>query len=127
MRLLGESFAGRVRGLALTLILVPALAACGSHHELASAGAGPAPVNGPAADYPIVIGSPYKVGETLYTPADRMNFDEVGYVAADSGRGVTASHHTLAAAQLRRSYLAQERAVPFSCGSNAAVRWTATK
>ncbi|HEY7807581.1 MAG TPA: SPOR domain-containing protein [Croceibacterium sp.] len=95
MRLLGESFAGRVRGLALTLILVPALAACGSHHELASAGAGPAPVNGPAADYPIVIGSPYKVGETLYTPADRMNFDEVGYVAADSGRGVTASHHTL--------------------------------
>jgi rare lipoprotein A len=95
MRLLGESFVGRARGLVLTLILVPVLAACGSHRELASAGAGAAPVNGPAADYPIVIGAPYKVGDTLYTPADKMNFDEVGYLAADSGRGVTASHHTL--------------------------------
>jgi rare lipoprotein A len=51
--------------------------------------------NGPAADYPVVIGAPYKVGDTLYTPADKMNFDQVGYVADDAGGGVTASHHTL--------------------------------
>lgn len=95
MRLPIESFAGRARGLVLTFILVPALAACGSHQELASAGAGPVPANGPAADYPIVIGAPYKVGDTLYTPVDRMNVDEVGYLAADSGTGITASHHTL--------------------------------
>jgi rare lipoprotein A len=95
MRLPVESFAGRACGLALTLILLPALAACGSHDDLASVGAGPALANGPAADYPVVIGAPYKVGDTLYTPADKMNFDEVGYVAADTGNGITASHHTL--------------------------------
>lgn len=95
MRLPVESFAGCACGLALTLILLPALAACGSHDDLASVGAGPALANGPAADYPVVIGAPYKVGDTLYTPADKMNFDEVGYLAADSGSGITASHHTL--------------------------------
>jgi rare lipoprotein A len=95
MRLPIESLAGRARGLVLALILIPALAACGSHEQLASAGAGAAPLNGPAADYPVVIGAPYKVGDTLYTPADKMNVDEVGYTAADDAGGVTASHHTL--------------------------------
>jgi rare lipoprotein A len=95
MRLPVESFAGRASGLVLALILVPSLAACGSHRELASAGAGPAIVNGPAADYPVVVGAPYKIGDTLYTPVDKMNVDQVGYVAADAGAGVTAAHHTL--------------------------------
>jgi rare lipoprotein A len=42
-----------------------------------------------------VIGEPYRVGSVLYTPADTMNYDEVGYAAADSGEGVSGSHHTL--------------------------------
>lgn len=94
MRLPADTSARRC---ALALILVPALAACGSHEPLASAsGAGAAvAANGPAADYPMVIGEPYRVGATLYTPADTMNYDEVGYAAADGGAGVTGSHHTL--------------------------------
>jgi rare lipoprotein A len=40
-------------------------------------------------------GEPYRIGANLYTPADVMNYDEVGYAAADSGTGVTGSHHTL--------------------------------
>jgi rare lipoprotein A len=89
-----ETFARRCAP-ALTLAL--ALAGCGSHEALASAsGAGTAVVaNGPAADYPMVIGDPYRIGASLYTPADVMNYDEVGYAAADSGSGVTGSHHTL--------------------------------
>jgi rare lipoprotein A len=89
-----ETFARRF---ALALILLPALAGCGSHDTLASAsGAGAAVVaNGPAADYPMVIGDPYRIGASLYTPADVMNYDEVGYAAADVGVGITGSHHTL--------------------------------
>lgn len=53
--------------------------------------------NGPAADYPMVLGDPYKVDGRLYTPSDTMNYDVVGYAAADpqAGQGVTASHKTL--------------------------------
>ena len=82
---------------ALALILVPALASCASHQPMASAsGAGAVVVaNGPAADYPMVVGEPYRIGATLYTPADVMNYDEVGHAAADGGTGVTGSHHTL--------------------------------
>nr|WP_166176608.1 SPOR domain-containing protein [Altererythrobacter segetis] len=89
-----ETFARRY---APGLILAAALAGCGSHEELASAsGAGTAIVaNGPAADYPMVIGDPYRIGASRYAPADVMNYDEVGYAVADSGSGVTGSHHTL--------------------------------
>jgi rare lipoprotein A len=92
-----ETFARQVRRSALALILLSALASCGSHAPLASAsGAGSTvAANGPAADYPVVIGQPYRIGATLYTPADVMNYDEVGYAAADTGSGITGSHHTL--------------------------------
>jgi rare lipoprotein A len=87
---------------ALALIAVSALAGCGvlggSHRDLASARTTPAALaaaNGPAADYPVVVGDPYRVGATLFTPADTMNYDEVGYAAVDRGAGVTGSHHTL--------------------------------
>jgi rare lipoprotein A len=43
----------------------------------------------------MVIGEPYRIGAALYTPADTMNYDEVGYAAGDSGSGITGSHHTL--------------------------------
>jgi len=52
--------------------------------------------NGPAADYPMVLGAPYVVDGVTYTPADTMNIDQVGYaVADDAGAGVTLSHRTL--------------------------------
>jgi rare lipoprotein A len=57
----------------------------------------PAPVNGPQADYPVVVGSPYSVKGTTFSPEDVMNYDLVGYVAADAAGGsrVSGSHHTL--------------------------------
>ncbi len=55
-----------------------------------------APVSGPAADYPMVIGDPFTVDGVTYTPADTMNFDQVGYAATGSGgAGVTVAHRTL--------------------------------
>jgi rare lipoprotein A len=53
--------------------------------------------SGPAADYPMVLGAPYTVDGITYTPADRLNSDEVGYAAIDGagGAGVSLAHHTL--------------------------------
>lgn len=53
--------------------------------------------NGPAADFPVVLGAPYQVGDQTFSPSDTMNYDTVGYasVAGDAGYGVTAAHHTL--------------------------------
>ena len=42
-----------------------------------------------------MIGAPYVVAGTTYTPADVMNYDEVGYASAGTGQGATAAHHTL--------------------------------
>jgi len=77
------------------LALVALLAACGgsAHTELASA-----PVtSGPAADYPIVLGAPFTIDGTTYTPTDKMNVDQVGYAYAGSegGTAVSAAHRTL--------------------------------
>lgn len=99
MRLPVERFARPALYGAPLLMVVSALAACGHSRAadgaLATVPAALARSSGPAADYPVVIGQPYKVGATLYTPADTMNYDEVGHVAADGGAGVTGSHHTL--------------------------------
>jgi rare lipoprotein A len=53
-------------------------------------------ISGPAADYPVVVGEAYRVGDAVFTPANTMNYDAVGFasVAAD-GVGVSAAHHTL--------------------------------
>jgi rare lipoprotein A len=95
MRLPVEIFARHTR-VGLALILSAALAGCtaagGGSTALASA---PLQGTGPAADYPVVVGEPYRVGDTLYTPLDTFNYDEVGYAAADTGQGISASHHTL--------------------------------
>lgn len=52
---------------------------------------------GPAADYPVVVGPPYSVDGTTYTPVDTMNFDIVGRaeVGSEGGNAITAAHHTL--------------------------------
>ncbi|NMW31424.1 hypothetical protein HKD42_05075 [Altererythrobacter sp. RZ02] len=79
------------------------LAACGRGADdipnfSSAAEAAPQTVSyGPEADYPVVIGKPYTVEGQLFTPADRLNYDEVGYAGADpqGGTGITASHKTL--------------------------------
>lgn len=55
------------------------------------------PVNGPQADYPVVVGEPYTIAGTEYVPVDVLNYDQVGLVAADGagGASVSGSHHTL--------------------------------
>jgi len=80
----------------LPLVLIAALAGCGGSPR-AQAQPVPPPPNGPAADYPVVLGAPFQVDETTYTPEDRLNYDAVGHadVGADGGPGVSAAHKTL--------------------------------
>ena len=51
--------------------------------------------NGPAADFPVVLGAPYSVGATTYTPSDTMNYDAVGHATVGEGTAISAAHHTL--------------------------------
>lgn len=53
--------------------------------------------SGPAADYPIVLGAPFTIDGTTYTPADKLNVDQVGYAYAGGpgGAGISAAHRTL--------------------------------
>lgn len=77
------------------LIALVLLAACGAEMPSRTA---PAPlVGGPAADYPIVLGPPFTVNGVTYTPADKMNIDEVGYAipGSDGGAAISAAHRTL--------------------------------
>jgi rare lipoprotein A len=71
------------------------LSACGGngHSRVASA---PAP-SGPAADYPVVLGEPFTIDGVTYTPADKLNSDQVGYAVAgaEGGSAVSAAHRTL--------------------------------
>lgn len=55
------------------------------------------PQNGPAADYPVVLGAPFTIADRTWTPADQLNFDAVGHasVAAEGYDGVSAAHKTL--------------------------------
>lgn len=56
----------------------------------------PRATSGPAADYPVVLGEPYKVGDTVFSPANAMNYDAVGYASVGGpSSGVSAAHHTL--------------------------------
>ena len=80
----------------LALGLVLALPACG-------AGGGESVLSttvvpqGPAADYPMVIGDPFTIDGTLYTPADTLNYDEVGQLVPDQagGTAISGEHRTL--------------------------------
>jgi len=65
--------------------------------ELAPAAPAMTPaVSGPAADYPVVLGQPYRVGDRVFTPVNAMNYDAVGYAAVGGPEmGVSAAHHTL--------------------------------
>lgn len=80
---------------ALALGALIFVAACGGGGGVAQAPVPPS--NGPAADYPMVIGAPFTVEGTTYTPADKLNSDEVGYASLGEagGTGVSAAHKTL--------------------------------
>ena len=73
------------------------LAACGGAGAKPVSGNPAVAVNGPAADYPIVLGDPFTIAGTTYTPNDRLNYDDVGYAIAggEGGEGVTIAHKTL--------------------------------
>jgi rare lipoprotein A len=95
MRLPVEIFARHTR-VGLALILSAALVGCAAAGgDSANFRTAALDASGPAADYPVVVGEPYRVGDTLYTPLDTFNYDEVGYAAADTGSGISASHHSL--------------------------------
>lgn len=57
------------------------------------------PATGPAADYPVVVGEPFTIDSTVWTPTDQLNYDAVGNAiageGAGEGAGVTAAHKTL--------------------------------
>jgi rare lipoprotein A len=57
----------------------------------------PVTANGPAADYPVVIGDPFTIGGVTYTPSDKLNYDAVGYasIGPAGGRHISVSHKTL--------------------------------
>ena len=81
---------------ALPLVLIAAFAG-GAGAFAKDRATVPAPANGPAADYPVVVGPPFQVGSTTYTPEDRLNYDAVGHadVAEAGGSTVSGAHKTL--------------------------------
>lgn len=74
-----------------------ALTGCADFTPNAAISAPEASTNGPAADYPVIIGDPFTIEGVTYTPGDTLNYDRVGYLAIedDAGSGVTAAHRTL--------------------------------
>ena len=84
-------------GVALGSVALGACASIAQTPPIAAAGPVADNLNGPAADYPMVLGDPFTIDGVLYTPADTLNYDHVGYVAADAlgASGVTGAHRTL--------------------------------
>lgn len=50
---------------------------------------------GPEADYPVVLGDPFKIDGVEYKPDNSWNYDSVGYATVDPEVGVSGSHKTL--------------------------------
>ncbi|GAA4038333.1 hypothetical protein GCM10022213_05100 [Parerythrobacter jejuensis] len=93
-----------VRKVGLALGLSAVLSACvggggGDARDLASTDSIDrlTAVNGPEADYPQILGEPFSVDGQLFTPADTLSYDAVGYAAADSDGGtkISVAHKTL--------------------------------
>ena len=79
----------------LPLLALLFVSACGGGARVADVPP-PAP-NGPAADYPMVLGSPFTVDGVTYTPVDTLNYDAVGSAGTGSegGEAISAAHRTL--------------------------------
>jgi rare lipoprotein A len=78
------------------LALIASLVACGggSHPPVAMAPA----AQGPAADYPVVVGDPFTIDGVTFTPTDGLNYDEVGYSSLEdqaANSTISAVHRTL--------------------------------
>ncbi|MFA9200998.1 MAG: SPOR domain-containing protein [Cypionkella sp.] len=86
-----------VLGLAFAALAGCGLIGGGGDRPAANAGVSTAAAaaTGPEADYPITLGEPFTIDGQLYTPADTLNYDSVGYAALDAGAGVTLAHRTL--------------------------------
>lgn len=82
------------RGLPLVALIF--LAGCGSGGKHLAA-VPPVPTTGPGADFPVVLGPAFTIDGVTYTPADRLNYDQVGYAVAgaEGGEGVSLAHRTL--------------------------------
>lgn len=51
---------------------------------------------GPAADYPVVVGEPFTIGTTTWTPTNQLNYDAVGQaIIGHALTGVSGAHKTL--------------------------------
>ena len=70
-----------VRGGGLIAGAALALSGCSGVDGASGAGpvANPAAASAGVADVPVIVGEPYKVGTVTYTPADVMDYDDVGY------------------------------------------------
>src|SRR5688572_15239045 len=97
MRLPADGRTARSATLAAALTLALALGAYGTAAAARPAPPAPRPVNGPHADYPVVVGERYAIEGTEYVPEDVLNYDHVGLAAADEAGGgaVSGAHHTL--------------------------------
>ncbi|RJY08463.1 SPOR domain-containing protein [Aurantiacibacter aquimixticola] len=96
MSLLADKYTRAPWRVLISLSVASGLAGCAASATTLTATSQRQSTNGPAADYPVVIGIPYAVGAVEYTPANALNYDEVGYAALDNGTlGYTAAHHTL--------------------------------
>jgi rare lipoprotein A len=80
---------------ALPFVLIAALIGGGVYAR--DAKTAQAPANGPAADYPVVVGPAFQIGGTTYTPEDKLNYDAVGQasVGTEGGATISAAHKTL--------------------------------
>ncbi|MDE2436001.1 MAG: SPOR domain-containing protein [Sphingomonadales bacterium] len=81
------------RNLPLAALIL--LSACGGGASVKDVP--PLAANGPAADYPMVIGAPFTVDGVTYSPADTMNYDAVGQavVGTAGGGAISGAHRTL--------------------------------
>jgi rare lipoprotein A len=82
----------RFAALTLTTLLIATGTQAGARDKTAAV---LAPVTGPAADYPMVLGDPFIVDGVTYTPQDKLNFDQVGHAHVGAGTGITIAHRTL--------------------------------
>lgn len=80
----------------LPLAALTLLAACGGGGDRPQSLA-QVPANGPASDYPMVLGPAFTVDGETFIPVDKMNYDAVGHavVGMDGGTTVSAAHRTL--------------------------------
>ena len=97
MRLPADGLDARLARRATALTAAFVLGVCGAPAVARPAPPAVVPVNGPQADYPVVVGERYAIAGVEYVPEDVLNYDRVGIVAADEAGGgaISGAHHTL--------------------------------